>query len=300
MAESLEFSAFTSVLKVVIGTENPESVSEINSLLKDVLVQNSCLTSSASFDALVKSLKGSDGDALRSQLSFLDNCLTRLTKKPVLYLDAMENLLGGRAAKASALLATISEQWPFVVKAGNQEKEAAVAGWIASFLGLLKGAGEDDEALTTVRGTISDATENKSSRSALKKAFKKTADGPAVNSMEETGADLSSRGNQPQKRTHVDLIELFGKLPTEVETHVALHKWEREDIEEALEHGTIGDLLIYLCSEHEEIRRQAYMAIGRFMAKLKVCQITFKILRTRLLTFGYRTPRMRNGKSSMS
>lgn len=242
-------------------------MSEIDSLLKDVLAQSSCLSSPASFVALVNSLRGSDGATQKSQLVFLDNCLTRLTKKPVLYLDAADDLLGDRKAKLSALVATVSEQWPFVVKAGDKEKEDAIAGWIASLLGLLSVSGEDKEALTAVRDTILSATDNKGSKSALKRAFKKATDATAAKS---TKTDAPSHGARPQKIAHVSLPELFGKLPAEAEEHVALLKWEREDVEESLGQGTIGELFLYLCSEHEEIRRQAYMAIGRFMAKAKV------------------------------
>jgi nucleolar pre-ribosomal-associated protein 1 len=77
----------------------------------------------------------------------------------------------------------------------------------------------------------------------------------------------------------VDLDEIFGSLPTEGTSHNALHKWEREEIEAALEQGHIDELILCLCSEHEEVRRQAVANLVRFMAKLKVChKIPFRKL----------------------
>ena len=84
-------------------------------------------------------------------------------------------------------------------------------------------------------------------------------------------AGVSTDSGPSKKTEQLHLSDIFSKLPVEDERHAALHKWEREDLTEALEQGDIGELLLCLCSGHEEIRRQAHSAITRFMAKLKVC-----------------------------
>ncbi|KKA16189.1 Ribosome biogenesis protein Urb1 [Rasamsonia emersonii CBS 393.64] len=66
-----------------------------------------------------------------------------------------------------------------------------------------------------------------------------------------------------------DLSGMFGDLPTEDKNHAALHKWEHDEIDVAIEKGRIRDLMLCLCSEHEEVRRQAFVGVSRFMAKLK-------------------------------
>src|SRR5690606_24339801 len=102
-----------------------------------------------------------------------------------------------------------------------------------------------------------------------KKAFKQKSINFGDESFTESAKDSSqsapSKGLDPSR-----LPEEFGKLPIEDETHSALHRWEREDLEASLDHGYVGELFLCLCSEHEEIRRQAFAAIGRFMVTVKV------------------------------
>lgn len=83
--------------------------------------------------------------------------------------------------------------------------------------------------------------------------------------------DIDSGSNVPSSKMTptVDLDEIFGFLPTEGTTHNALHKWEREEVEQAVEQGRIAELILCLCSQHEEVRRQAFANLVRFMAKLK-------------------------------
>ncbi|KAK2807477.1 hypothetical protein FQN51_003304 [Onygenales sp. PD_10] len=268
--ESLEFSAIISVFKVLTQSNDNAPLEDIKALVQDVLVQNSVVQKQSSFNALLSSVDASYNAVLTTQLSFLDNCVTRLVKKPVLYSDLAESLVDGREQNLSLLVAVINEQWPFVVKAGHSDKGTIIAGWIARLLGSLNAAGEDETGLKAVRDTVSDATENKKARSALKKAFKNTgvtgdiAGGDVV----MTDAD-DSKPAASSTKTHVDLEQLFGTLPVEGESHPALNRWEREEIELALEQGHIGELMLCLCSQYEEVRRQATSAISRFMAKIQ-------------------------------
>ncbi|KAF7626542.1 hypothetical protein AFLA_013933 [Aspergillus flavus NRRL3357] len=171
--------------------------------------------------------------------------------------------------KLYPIVAAITEQWPFVVKSGG-DAESAVGAWIAKTLGKLKGSGEDPKALKAARDTLVAATENKRTKSTLKKALKDTE--------EETSQDSNRRESsttQPttlrssNEKSTVDLEEIFGTLPTEGTTHNALHRWEKEDIEISVEQGRVADLMLCLCSEHEEVRRQAFANITRFMSKIR-------------------------------
>ncbi|KMU85293.1 hypothetical protein CIHG_03077 [Coccidioides immitis H538.4] len=91
---SLEFSAFTSVLKVVASAPDNSPLEEIKPLLQDILVHNSVLADRESFSALTQGLTVSAPEDFKAQLDFIDNCVTRLVKKPVLYLDQGQSLLG--------------------------------------------------------------------------------------------------------------------------------------------------------------------------------------------------------------
>ncbi|QVM07681.1 hypothetical protein D8B26_002373 [Coccidioides posadasii str. Silveira] len=265
---SLEFSAFTSVLKVVASAPDNSPLEEIKPLLQDILVHNSVLADRESFSALTQGLTVSAPEDFKAQLDFIDNCVTRLVKRPVLYLDQGQSLLGSGSQKLSLLATTVNEQWSFVVKAGNRDGEVAVAGWIAQLLGSLKNAGEEENALARLRDAMMEATETKKSRSLLKKALKSREKMSSDKHEKRTTRSITPQVSTSEK-IQVSLPDIFGKCPVEDESHPGLHRWEKDDLELALDQGYVGELILCLCSEHEEIRRQAIIAISRFMARLQ-------------------------------
>ena len=264
----MQYSPFTSILKVLVETSDKESSRRISILLRTVLAECFVLRNSPrSFNSLLSSLEDSEAETLHKQLVFFDNCVSRVAKKPVHYVDLLESLSEDAASNLSPLVAAIVEQWPFVVKAGDETTETAVGSWIAKLFGQLKQGGESESALKAARDALIEATETKKPRSQFKKCLKESEDADDDDKM-----DIDSVPNQPASfvNAEVDLDEIFGFLPTEGTTHNALHKWERVDEEEAVEQGHIAELMLCLCSEHEEVRRQAFANLARFMAKLKV------------------------------
>lgn len=247
------------------------AMKQIRELLQAVLVENSILVNSkASFDALTLSLRDSDSTCLPARLQFLDNCLCRIAKKPVHYEDLVTSLLDGgeKMFALSALVASVKEQWPFVLKNKDSTKEESIASWLASLLGHLKMAGEDKTALKTVRDNLSELSESKKTRSIFKKAFK--GDG----NTEPEDQEMPDADVREQTLTHAkpstDLLDIFGTVPVETRNRTELYKWENDEMDVAVEQGHIRDLVLCLCSEYEEIRRQAFAALTRLMAKLKV------------------------------
>lgn len=265
---SMQYSPFTSILKVLVGISDQDSARRISVLLRTVLTDNHVLrTSPLVFNALLSSLEDSEPEYLHRQLLFFDNCASRVAKKPVHYLDLVVAFSKDAEKTTSLIVAAIVEQWPFVVKAGEETTEAAVGSWIAKFLGHLKRAGENGRALKSARDVLVEATQTKEIRSLFKKCLKSIEEVDVGDKM-----DIDSGPAQPSssdKPTTVDLDEIFGFLPTEGTTHNALHRWEREDVEAAVEQGRIAELILCLCSEHEEVRKQAFANLARFMAKLK-------------------------------
>jgi nucleolar pre-ribosomal-associated protein 1 len=266
---SMQYSPFTSILKVLVETSDKDSSRRISILLRTVLAENFVLRNSPqSFNSLLSSLEDSETETLHKQLVFFDNCVSRVAKKPVHYVDLLESLSEDAASELSPLVAAIVEQWPFVVKAGDETTELVIGSWIAKLFGQLKQGGESASALKAARDSLVEATETKKTRSQFKKCLKETE---GVD--DEDKMDIDSAPTQPplaDKTAAVDLDEIFGFLPTEGTTHNALTKWERVDEEEAVEQGHLAELMLCLCSEHEEVRRQAFANLARFMAKLKV------------------------------
>lgn len=274
---SMQYSAFTSIFRVFIDATNKDALLEIGHLLGRVLVDNSILRNSpASFTSLLSSFEESEPEQRQKQLAFFDNCICRLAKKPVHYQDMVESIFKSDVGSISPLFAAISEQWPFVVKNGDAAVEIAVSTWIARVLGKFKQTGENSKALKFVRDSCLDATENKKTKSAIKKSMKDAGEG-GDEEMKDQAASTQERSQLPAEETKTDLDDVFGTLPVEGTTHNALQKWEKDDLEVSVEQGRIGELMLCLCSEHEEVRRQAFSNLSRFILKLKVswCQFLF-------------------------
>lgn len=267
---SMLYSAFTSIFRVFVEASNKDSLQEIGHLLSMVLVDNSILQSSpASFASLLASFEESESEQRQKQLAFFDNCVCRLAKKPVHYQDLIESMSKNSAGSVSPLLAAVSEQWPFVVKNGDVAVESAVGTWIARVLGKFKQAGENAKVLKPVRDSCLDATENKKTKSAIKKSLKDSGEVEDEEMKNQTmSAQESSQLANEESKT--DLEDIFGPLPVEGTTHNALQKWEKDDLEVSVEQGRVAELMLCLCSQHEEVRRQAFVNISRFMMKLKV------------------------------
>lgn len=267
---SMQYSAFTSIFKVFVEASNKDSLQEIGHLLSMVLADSSVLQSSpASFASLLASFKEPESEQRQKQLAFFDNCVCRLAKKPVHYQDLIESMSKNAAGSVSPLFAAISEQWPFVVKNGDTAVESAVGTWIARAFGKFKQAGENTKALKSVRDSCLGATESKNAKSAIKKSLKDA--GEAEDEEMKDQPKSAQNGSQlAQGESKTDLEDVFGPLPVEGTTHNALQKWEKDDLEVSVEQGRIAELMLCLCSQHEEVRRQAYTNISRFMMKLKV------------------------------
>jgi nucleolar pre-ribosomal-associated protein 1 len=265
----MQYSAFTSIWKVLVGAPDRSSLRAIESLLQAVLVENSVLRDPASFPSLLSSFGASESENVHRQLMFFDNCICRIAKKPVHYQDLVGSALQSSPGLVSPIVAAVTEQWLFVVKNEDKAVENAVGSWIATLLGKLRLVGESPEALTVTRDSVVGVANDKKTKSLLKKAWKDIGE-VGVGEQENSASQKVASDSSTDKALVVDLEEIFGPLPVEGKTHNALHKWEKEDLELSVEQGRVGELMLCLCSEHEEIRRQAYANISRFMSKLKV------------------------------
>jgi nucleolar pre-ribosomal-associated protein 1 len=267
-AGSMKLSAFTSILKVSINATSKEFLSETDALLKNVLAESSVILPS-SFSAVSSSFDSSDTETLQHQLAFFDNCACRIVKKPVHYYDLLGSLVDSTQSLSPLVAATV-EQWPFIFKAGNASAEKAVAEYVASLLAKLGSAGEDMRGLKAARDALVDATEDKKLRSRVKKALKDVEEIQQDVEMKDAEASKQSVSASKKDTYELDLEEMFGALPVEGTTHNELYRWEQKELEVSLEQGRIAELFLCLCSEHEEVRRQALPSILRFMSKLKV------------------------------
>lgn len=246
-------------------------------------------TSPEALDALIASLGAASGSSASSPevLAFLDDCCARFTKVPIKYFDDLD-LFCKRNERPSSdpphispLLMTVVEQWPF--RASDSTTSAAaepIAQWISRLLYLLKLIGEDEDLLIPVRDTLVEAAK-KEHKGLLQDSFLwKMGKERAKEALKlATGADFSGSdrsttspvprpqsANSNKVRAEVNLEA----PPVEDERHTGLTRWKKKELTEAIEDGDIGNLLLCLCSTHQEIRLQAINNIQQLMTRMKV------------------------------
>ncbi|KAK8235999.1 ribosome 60S biogenesis N-terminal-domain-containing protein [Phyllosticta capitalensis] len=268
--ESLQFSPFTSVLKVLASSGDGTSSQSIAQLLVSVVRDHAILqleTRPSSFDALVASLRLPERKVSdNSVFKFLDECFGRFVRKPLKYQDDLEALGIKNLSSCSLFLATILEQWPFVTKAKSGDA-GAVAEWLSRFLSLLKKVGEDEKLLQSVLGGILKESDGASWKNVLSNALESNSD-EVVPLSEDTIEQKDNSQDGTQGASEDDEISLEFP-PEEDQNHNGLHRWIQKEVDEAVEDGNIGDLLLCLCSTHVAIRKQALSNIQKLMAKVQ-------------------------------
>ena len=248
------------------------------------------------FNALIASLKA-DGEweATSSLYAFLDNCILRLVRKTIKYYGDVKELTDSILSEVtndqrkpiSLLLMVILEQWSFFVEATPASDLANVTSWIARYLEYLQSIGEDIAILQNVRDQLRDAIKVRRCRSMLEAVLKDepnaetvvllqgqlhAVESPITNDSQLEGNPQVSSGNTIRS----NLDSAYGP-PEEVQDHPELSRWMKQDMSDAIDDGTIGKLLLCLCSKHEEIRKQALVAIQNLMAKLEVSDYAYAL-----------------------
>ncbi|KAF2203182.1 hypothetical protein GQ43DRAFT_479245 [Delitschia confertaspora ATCC 74209] len=285
--KTLQYSPFMMLLKLVATSTAGHSHAGIKSLLISILRDHDMLqmvTKPTALDALLASLHESCESSRPSPLvlEFVDDCCARYVKAPIKYADELDKL---RAEKASddhvygsitPLLMTLVEQWPF--KGGSASKDGPgepIAHWLSKFLFLLKWVGEDVILLEGARDSLLSVADKayqdilkdsflwKMGKEKAKEALKAVSDAQPAEEPQ-----LADATNAPTRSRDVMTADLE-LPPSEDKKHTGLNRWRNHELEENIEDGNIGDLLLCLSSEHREIRLQAVTNIKKLMASIE-------------------------------
>ena len=248
--------------------------------MRNILVEQGVLTSEPeTFDVLLASLDVSKKwSPTAATYAFIDNCISRVVRQPVHYLDLNAMSLGEGAENGSrgTLVACIAEQWPFVAKNDDPDAQSNIAEWIARFFSALGGDGK--AARQSTIGMIWDGMVKIAEgrpRSLLEKAFKKHVSHPVKLHPSEENEKPQINGHiemedEKKQSSEVGLEDLFHAPARSPETLEGLDRWENADLESAVSSGQLGRLLQCVASGEEEIRRQAFVILRQLMLIVKV------------------------------
>ncbi|KAL1598043.1 hypothetical protein SLS60_008531 [Paraconiothyrium brasiliense] len=285
--KSLSQSPFVTLIKLIASSPESELYAGIKGLLVDIVRDQEMFqiqTAPDALDALIASLSASCGQSALV-LDFLDDCCARFSKGPIKYFDDLD-ALRAKLSEAdsdigplSPLVLTLVEQWPF--KGGKTDKgnpAEPLAQWLSKLLYLLKLVGEDEHILELVRDALVESADVaykdvlrdcflwKMGKEKVKEALKLA-----------TGADFSASERSSTSPTPPEPVEEPVKTslvvdlelpPEEDEKHAGLNRWRKKELEESIEDGDVGELLLCLCSKHAEIRIQAVNNIRQLIAGL--------------------------------
>ena len=263
-------------------------------VVESVAIENQILNSRHSLNALNLSLQDfGSWKASDNVFEFLDNCILRLVRSSIHYYDLASSLVLPKEKRVDSsdvgidlLLVAVMEQWPFLAKSVDSAALQNVSLWLIRYVAAVRltlsyddgdvhGIGTAD-LLSQIKNQIRTKTEDKLCRRIFKSGWEdplefgiseQTMTVAAVNN-EETVRTLDTR-TQPEKLASPANLVPAGP-PHEDEDHPGLNRWSREDIEDAISEGAIGDLFLCLCSQYVEIRKQALSSVEAFMTKLEV------------------------------
>lgn len=284
----MPWSPFTTLLRLLVVSPNAITDGHVKALLRSIIEDTTILKQDTNYhhlDILVMSLQDcANTQASDSLFEFVDNCVLRCSRKPVKYYDDLNALIS--AIKPSVgvevndcnidlLLVTILDQWHFLVKSASTMTIEAVVRWLVRYFGLSMHTGSNMIVLSKFRDHFMNQVTDKKSRSLLKEALTKREKSSMHHELRETNRPTQDNSinlavHLPSSRPDPPKEFSVPELPVEGKDHPALRKWIQKETPEAIRDGAIGQLILCLCSKHEEIRKQAVDALRSFSGSLEV------------------------------
>ena len=226
-----------------------------------------------------------DAQSSMEVYQFIDNCLLQLIQKDVIYYEQIgspkaehkSQFKESQRGDIDLLMIAIADQWPFLRRASNSAVVRSISRWLVSYLNLSKQAGRNPELLYVIRDKIMQSTEDVTVLSMFAQALqarssKVTPDNFLSNETRQNKVDKLIENSKSASISRDSQQEPFLQLepPKQDENHQVLVRWAKESIPDIVLAGTIGELTMCLCSQHNDIRRQALDALRKFRNSLKV------------------------------
>ena len=234
-------------------------------------------------NALVLSLRAGQEGNRREVYEFLDNCLMRLARKPIVYYDLMDDLLAAAsvenrtpARRLDLLLVALAEQWPHLSPSKPFSVTGDAAAWLSSYIILSMNTGGDSNLLSVFREQLMSTSTDPKCRAIFDRDLRQQPESdprlPEEPSSEPAAYSMEADAAAP---AIVEAAETDGALlppgpPAEPQDHPELHRWAREEVQDAITDGHIGGLVLCLCSEHEAVRKESLVNLRSFAGKLEV------------------------------
>lgn len=279
--EDLALSPFMAMLQLYVEAPAGLPLLKLRSVLGSVVQENQILqtqTAISALETLVLRLQEMDPkDDPLVVYSFLDDCVSRCASKPMKYILALEELRSDAGPKDDApplslLLLVIMEQWPFLVESANDATLQVVARFISRYLSASIKIKEDEKTLQLITKKLAD---NSSTTSNAHKIFKRSKKAIEDVTVPKPTSEMPPITPVTQPRTTLAeekstiLATMSGDFGDASEDHKSLTRWIGKEVDEVIEEGHVGRLIMLLSSEHLSVRKEAATNISKFSLKLK-------------------------------
>ena len=238
-------------------------------------------TSISGIDALLLSLQLDEKRLTPSALyEYLDNCFSRFVRKSIKYFCDFSDFskVDSSRKPASLFLFVMLEQWPYLLNSVQASDLRTIGNWVAYFFELLDLVGESKAVLLQVRDQMIQQLGDTSCRNILQESMTgqpnlemlRRMEKVSLSSAKESSDIISKPTNESRSDGESDSLSLPSAPPGEPEDHPEFAQYMREDLTESIENGTVGKIILCLCSERDDIRKQAFAILRVIAAKFKV------------------------------
>lgn len=281
-ADSHSISPFLTMLKLSAQASSNVPLSRMRSILRTITNENGMLqyqTVHSSLDALIAALRKIQAHTkIDAVYDLLDDCALRCSSTPIKYIDAAEKIheapkendTSDQHPPLSLILLVIAEQWPFVVKGGDQSTIEVVAIFLSALLSSLLGIQEDKETIKAIVKKIAMELPHESlSRKMIEKS-RKDVQLPEHTPVCQVGNHESNlpEVNREEQRLAAEAA-LANVQAYDADDNSANMRWSSKEMEETIEDGHAAALLILLSSSQYSIRKEALMNISKLAVKIK-------------------------------
>ena len=268
--DTATLAPFTALLKFTISLKPDTKVRQpILKLLRAVMVDQGAIESEEkAFDALITSLSSTKKwNPDQHTYSFMENCISRVIRQPIKYLEQLENAQVHNSDKnsLSLLACCVAEQWPFIANGDEKDAQKSIASWITRVYDALSVAGGNFRVLAYLQEEILQNSP-KHAKSIFEKAVQKQQKKPITLVTSFSEGEPSKEGEaqanvENQQESPLDLKTTFGPQPTPPTSLEGLTKWTASNLETDILSSRLSRLIKCTSSPLEEIRIQTFTTV---------------------------------------
>jgi nucleolar pre-ribosomal-associated protein 1 len=273
--DTATLSPFAALLRIVTTLDSAVKVrNSILRLLRSIMTEKGVIEDSENaFDALMTSLSSSKRWSPDQHTdTFLDNCMSRIVRQPIKYLELLETAQTYNSDKAplSLLACCVAEQWPFIAKGHDKEAQKSIASWIARLFDAFRASGANTRVLSQLLDEMVQNSPEKP-KSLLQKATEKQQKKPIKVVAHEDEAHITTGEEilvdvDHEQPADFDLNTTFGTPPSPPTSLEGLTKWSPSSLESDIQSDRLSRLIRCTTCPLEEVRIQTFTTLQSLLA----------------------------------